>query len=197
MEEPTRGVNGREPPANGPLFDVAATGMMKGASMTRPSRSRARRLGRRLGILALATIVSVPTAVWTYQIMKAVWAPPSGPAPESCASGLRGLLQALERARSAVHEAGAGEQKSLTAFRAALLPEWGARPAVEGVCRAEPRRLGILKEIDALRYAEEHAIRYEAGALAGQRWRARELERDLGRETAPGLATPLQNPEKP
>jgi hypothetical protein len=160
--------------------------MMKGASMTRPSRSRARRLGRRLGILALAAFVAIPTAIWTIQIMKAVWAPPSGPAPESCATGLRGLLHALERARSAAHEAGAGEQRSLAAFRAALLPEWGSRPALQGVCRSEPKRLGILKEIDALRYAEEHAIRYEAGALAGQRWRARELERDLGRETAGG-----------
>jgi hypothetical protein len=144
--------------------------------------------------LALAAFVSVPTAVWTYQIMKAVWDPPSGPAPASCAAGLRGLLRALDRARSASLEAGTGEQKSLAAFRAALLPDWGSRPALEELCRAAPSRLRILKEIEALRYAEEHAIRYEAGALAGQRWRARQLERELGRETASGAATPHPTP---
>jgi len=36
-----------------------------------------------------------------------------------------------------------------------------------------------LREIDALRYAEEHAVRYEATALAHQRQRARELEHEL------------------
>jgi len=164
--------------------------------MTRPARSRAKRLGRRLGILALATFVSVPTAIWSFQIMKAVWAPPAGPAPASCAAGITGLLHALERARAAAHHASAGEQKNLAAFRAALLPEWESRPALVPACRAEPNRLAVLKEIDALRYAEEHAIRYEAGALSGQRRRAREIERDLAPETT-NRPSPDLNPEKP
>ena len=40
-----------------------------------------------------------------------------------------------------------------------------------------------LREIDALRYAEEHAVRYEATALAHQRQRARELEQELSLES--------------
>jgi hypothetical protein len=161
--------------------------------MTRPSRSRARRLGRRLGIVGLAAFVSVPTAVFTYQIMKAVWDPPSGPAPASCAEGMSGLLLALDRARSAASRASAGEQKNLAEFRAALLPEWGSRPALDPLCGNGARERADLKEIDALRYAEEHAIRYEASALAGQRRRARELAEGL----ATGTAAPKPNPESP
>jgi hypothetical protein len=164
--------------------------------MTRPPRSRASRLGRRLGILALAGFVSVPTAIWTYQIMKAVWAPPSGPAPVTCDAGLSGLLRALERARDAGQRSNEGEQRNLAKFRAALMPEWGSRPALGPLCQAPAKRQQLL-DIDALRYAEEHAIRYEASALAGQRWRAREIERELARELAPGAETPNPNPEKP
>lgn len=124
--------------------------------------------------------------------MKAVWDPPSGPPPASCAAGMSGLLQALDRARAAARMSNAGERKNLAQFRAGLLPEWESRPALEPLCEAEPRLRHLLKEVDALRYAEEHAIRYEAGALAGQRWRARELERELEREAGPGSATTVE-----
>lgn len=163
--------------------------------MTRPSRSRAKRLGRRLGTLALATFVGVPTAIWSIQIMKAVWSPPPGPPPASCAAGMSGLLQALDRARSAARLSNSGERKNLAEFRAGLVPEWDSRAALGPLCEHEPRLQHLLKDIDALRYAEEHAIRYEAGALAGQRWRARELERELELETGSGAAPLTPSPE--
>jgi hypothetical protein len=49
-------------------------------------------------------------------------------------------------------------------------------------CERRPQDEGRLREIDALRYAEEHAVRYEATALARQRQRARELEQQLSLE---------------
>jgi hypothetical protein len=121
----------------------------------------------------------VPTLVWTYQIMDQIFFRPSGAAPASCDRGLLDLLRAVDRARQAARQENAGERQSLARFRDALDPEWQARPALDVLCRAVPRDAGRLRELDALRYAEEHAVRYEATALARQRQRARELEREL------------------
>jgi hypothetical protein len=150
--------------------------------MSRPI-SRSARLGRRLGIGVFALLVSVPTAVWTVQIMRQVWAPPPGQAPADCASGLRGLLSAVERARAAVQNAADGERAGIAAFRGALLPEWESRGAVETACRADARGTAMFREIDGLRYAEEHAVRYEAESLARQRRRAAGLKLELDRES--------------
>ena len=152
--------------------------------MVRLSRSRGKKLGKRIGVVIFAVFVSVPTAVWTVQIMRAVWSPPPGPAPKSCPAGVAGLLDALDRAKAAVRQASEGERESLQQFRASLLPEWESRGAVGAVCRGKRENEVLLREIDGLRYAEEHAIRYEASALAGQRLKVRELTRDLRREKA-------------
>lgn len=152
--------------------------------MVRGPRSRGKKLGKRLGIAVFAAFVSIPTAIWTLQIMRAVWAPPPGPAPSSCPAGVAGLLDALDRAKAAINRASQGERESLQQFRQALLPEWASRGAVGELCRDRPDSEALLREIDGLRYAEEHAIRYEASALAGQRLKVRELTRDLRREKA-------------
>jgi hypothetical protein len=147
--------------------------------MAGPTVPRAARLGRRLGIALFAVLVSVPTAVWSLQIMKVVWSPSRGPAPESCQKGQLGLLHAVERARTAAAgRAESSERESLARFRDALRPEWGSRPNLGDLCRT-PADRKILREIDSLRYAEEHAVRYEATTLARDRRRARELEREL------------------
>jgi hypothetical protein len=147
--------------------------------MARPARSRVRRSGRRVGILVFAVFVSVPTLLWTFQIMETLFFPPSGPPPPSCDLGLLSLLRAVDRARLAARRESVGERRSLQRFRAALEPEWSSRPALDAVCRGAPANARRLRELDALRYAEEHAVRYEATALAGQRQRARELEHEL------------------
>jgi hypothetical protein len=85
----------------------------------------------------------------------------------------------VERGRTAA--AGlveASERESLARFRAALEPEWNSRPNLTDLC-GTPNERRILREIDSLRYAEEHAVRYEATALARDRKRARDLEREL------------------
>ncbi len=147
--------------------------------MARPARSRGRRLGQRIGIALFAAFVSIPTLVWTLQIMRALFFPPDGPAPASCGNGQLGLLRALERARVAARSEDPDERRSMARFRAALAPEWSSRAALDTLCQSNPADGERLRAIDALRYAEEHAVRYEATALAGQRQRARKLEQEL------------------
>lgn len=113
--------------------------------------------------------------------MMQVWAPPPGEAPADCASGLRGLLAAVERARAAVRDAPEGERAGIAAFRGGLLPEWESRGAVGTACASDARGTAMLREIDGLRYAEEHAVRYEAESLARQRRRAAALKGELER----------------
>jgi hypothetical protein len=147
--------------------------------MAGPTTPRAARLGRRLGIGVFAVLVSVPTAVWSYEIMQDVWSPTRGPEPASCREGQLGLLRSVERARAAAAGlAEANERESLSRFRNALAPEWNSRPNLDDLCRG-PEERRILRDIDSLRYAEEHAVRYEATALARDRKRARDLEREL------------------
>jgi hypothetical protein len=147
--------------------------------MERRTLPRAVRLGRRLGIALFAVLVSVPTVVWSLQIMKTVWSPSRGPEPASCRAGVLGLIRAVERARvAAAGLAEASERESLARFRVALEPEWLSRPNLDALC-VDPHERSILREIDRLRYAEEHAVRYEATALARDRKRARDLEREL------------------
>jgi hypothetical protein len=147
--------------------------------MARPARSRGRRIGRRIGIALFAAFVSIPTLVWTLQIMRALFFAPPGPTPATCELGLLGLLQAVERARGAARAEDLGERQGMDRFRSALSPEWDARPALGALCQGNAVGGERLRQIDALRYAEEHAVRYEATALAGQRQRARKLEQEL------------------
>jgi len=46
---------------------------------------------------------------------------------------------------------------------------------LDSVCGQDPKARAALTEIDALRYAEEHAVRYEAVGLAPQRRRVQAL----------------------
>ena len=70
--------------------------------MAGPTVPRAARLGRRLGIALFAALVSVPTAVWSLQIMQAVWSPSRGSgAARAANTGQLGLLHAVDRARVA------------------------------------------------------------------------------------------------
>jgi hypothetical protein len=146
--------------------------------MTRAGRSRAKRLGRRAGIVVFALLVAVPTAVWSIQIMVAVWAPPMGATVADCRAGLSGLLTAVDRARAAAEAEPGGERRATERFRSSLSPEWDGHTALQGLCSG-PEEAGMLKAIDALRYAEEHAVRYEATALSEQRARGRALSARL------------------
>ena len=141
---------------------------------------RARRRGRRWGIVVFGALVASVTAWWSGQIILQVWPPhPAAPAGD-CRSSLRGLLEGITTARRAAAAEISGEQASLRAFRQALGPQWATRHGLDQACAADPEARLMLEEIDELRYAEEHAVRYEAVRLARQRKRARAIADKLG-----------------
>lgn len=133
---------------------------------------RRRRVGRRVGVAIFATIFAGATLLWTVQILTAVWgtAPPS---PAGCATGTASLERAVERARLAyaVEAGDEDERTALARYRGALEPEWEQRKAVEAACASDAAGRKRLKDVIALRYAEEHAVRYESLGLAPLRRR--------------------------
>ncbi len=134
--------------------------------------ARRRRIGQRAGTLVFVFIFAGATLWWTVQILTTVWgtAPPS---PAGCANGTLSLEQAVERARLA-YAASAGdedERAALARYRGALEPEWSERKAVEAACAGDVAGRKRLKDVVALRYAEEHAVRYESLGLAPLRRR--------------------------
>ena len=141
----------------------------------KPSLTPGQRLGRRLGIGVFALIVGGSTAVWTVQILSAVFAPPVAAVAKECRGGTRDLLTAVRRASLAAAAESGDERAALGRFRAALEPEWSTRASLDSLCKADRQAQAALAEIDALRYAEEHAVRYEAVGLAPQRRRVQAL----------------------
>lgn len=133
---------------------------------------RRRLTGRRVGIAIFGGGFACATAWWTLQILTTVWgsAPPS---PAGCAGGTASLVRAVERARDA-YETKAGEEDERTAlarYRGALEPEWSDRKGIEAACKGDAAGEKHLKDVIALRYAEEHAVRYESLGLAPLRRR--------------------------
>jgi hypothetical protein len=144
-----------------------------------PRVARLRRTGRRVGTLIFGLIMVLAIASWTYQILRAVFAPPIVTVAAECRAGARGLLVAVRRARLAGASESGDERAALGRFRAALDPEWNSRASLDTVCLSDAKTHAALAEIDALRYAEEHAVRYEAVGLAPQRRRVQALSETL------------------
>jgi hypothetical protein len=116
---------------------------------------------------AVVAAVSIAGAV---QVTLQVFFEPAGPPYPTCHQGLRALYASVERARKAA--AGAeGEDDALARFRAALGSDWDSRDGVAALCRGSEGDEGALDAIERLRYAEEHAVRREAGDLAPLRRR--------------------------
>jgi len=149
---------------------------------TQEARARWARAGRRLGLLVFAVIVAGATAIWTGQILQQVFWPTAGTPMGDCRTAVLALDQAIRRARAAAAEESHGERPALARFRDALGPEWQNRDGVTLLCQGDPSAIAALSDLDALRYAEEHAVRYEAVALAKQRRRSDAIRREL---TAP------------
>jgi len=129
-------------------------------------------MGRRAGIAIFTTFFAGATLLWTIQILTTVWgtAPAS---PAGCARGIADLELALDRARDSYTQLAGDEDEraALTRYRNALQPEWEQRKAVEAACRDDEAGKKRLKDVIALRYAEEHAVRYESLGLAPLRRR--------------------------
>jgi hypothetical protein len=99
----------------------------------------------------------------------------------TCHEGLRALFSAVARAREAAATSEAGEDEALARFRRALDPEWTYRDGVAAQCRPSAKDAGTLDAIERLRYAEEHAVRREAGELAPLRRKVQAIVEQLGR----------------
>jgi hypothetical protein len=142
-------------------------------------REKLRRRGRIIGQAAIGVVVTGLTAMWTVQIIRQVY--PSRPETPrlQCRPALRDLIHAVRAARSAAASETGGERAAVKRFRAALGPSWQARAQLTEACQADPEALRALREVDLLRYAEEHAVRYEVQELALRRRRVRTLEKTL------------------
>ncbi|HEY4159165.1 MAG TPA: hypothetical protein VGM29_13745 [Polyangiaceae bacterium] len=130
-----------------------------------------------MGLLVFGLLVSGATAIWTYQVLYQVFSTTPSPVGIECRPKMVELARAVVRARAAAAADGGGERAALTRFRAALEPEWNQRKALDGVCNADPTTRAALADVDALRYAEEHAVRYEALGLGPERLRVQSLMR--------------------
>jgi len=130
--------------------------------------SQVRRLGRRLGIGAFSAVVGSFTIVCSVQICLQVWDPPIKDIDVDCATGTLGLIEAVLEARSAASRE-TTEHDALARFRAAVAEPWSMRPALDRACSADPSAVRHLREIDRLRYAEEHAVRYSSVDLSRRR----------------------------
>ena len=182
------------PPAPQSSKPHAASAMAPGAaesSAPEPPRSglsRVERAGRNAGILIYSVVVVAFTVTCAIQILHQVWWPESPKADVGCRSGVLQLADAVERARLAAADGGGGERAALERFRATLGASWRLRPALDGECRSDAAARAALREVDRLRYAEEHAVRYEATDLANRRVYVRSLTAQLaGAQPDPSL----------
>ncbi|HWA74904.1 MAG TPA: hypothetical protein VG937_21320 [Polyangiaceae bacterium] len=147
--------------------------------LTDEARARRTRAGRRLGLVVFAIPVAGATLIWTLQIIRQVFRPAFVETSLDCRPAVLGLDRAVRRAREAAAAEIQGERPALQRFRDALGPEWANRPNVTRACQGDPAAIAALSDLDALRYAEEHAVRYEAVALAKQRRRSDAIRREL------------------
>jgi hypothetical protein len=117
----------------------------------------------------LFLVVTTFTVVCSIQIIQQAWSAPPSEATTDCRPGITGLITAVRRARVAAANGTGGEREAMQRFREALLPEWSARGGLGVRCQGDREATMALGEVDRLRYAEEHALRYEALDVAGRR----------------------------
>ena len=112
-------------------------------------------------------LIAVPTAVWATQVIMQAFDAPEADGLD-CKAGLVALLEGLDQARASAHPA-ANEDEALSAFRQNLGPEWTTARRVRTACTKDPARLAQFGKIERLRYAEEHAVRYQTRGLSADR----------------------------
>jgi hypothetical protein len=128
------------------------------------------------------TVVALVGGAAAVQITRQVMFEPGPPSHyTTCHEGLRALFSAVARARDLAARSEGDEDTALTRFRTGLAPEWGLRDAVAAQCRPSTKDAATLDAIERLRYAEEHAVRREAGELAPLRRKVEAFVDQLGR----------------
>ena len=194
-----RGQSNRPVPHDGPDPSERSYGLTRAPArlytnhaVNKESVSREETLRRRgwiVGRSFAALIVTSLTALWTYQIVVQVFGQtssnekaarrPAASLVDGCRPGVRQLIRSVREARHAAAAESGGEQAALQRFREVLRPTWGARSRIGQQCAGDPVATRALKQVDLLRYAEEHAVRYEVHELAERRRQVRAVEADL------------------
>lgn len=142
------------------------------------AQPRTRSRARLVGTLVFGTVVALLTAVFSVQIIQQAWSTGSSPTSPGCHDGLRSLLISLERARQSAARH-TGELEAVAAFRAELAEVWETEGQLRSACASEPRAVDLLGRINALRYAEEQAVRRDAHELARARLHVQQLASTL------------------
>ena len=133
---------------------------------SRPEIAQAKRRGRQIIVGAYFGLLGALAVAITVQVSQQVFLVPKHASPfPTCHDGLRALATAVVRARDSAPGTD-GEDAAIERFRKALDPDWGYRDGIAASCKGSPKDEGALDAIERLRYAEEHAVRREAGDLA-------------------------------
>ncbi|MBK9263600.1 MAG: hypothetical protein IPM54_27815 [Polyangiaceae bacterium] len=151
-----------------------------------PRQAAARKRSRALAVVVYYGLIGVICIAATAQITQQLFYQPKVAAPyASCHEGLSALVSAIERARHAAPGTD-GEDPAIERFRTALKPEWTYFDSVADACRGSVKDEGALDAIERLRYAEEHAVRREAGDLAPLRRKVQAIvDTELTQRAAP------------
>lgn len=155
-------------------------------STATPKPVSGRKRSRALAVIVYYSLIGVICISATAQITKQVFYQPRIASPyTTCHEGLSALASAVERARRAAPGTD-GEDGAIDRFRTALNPEWTYVDSIGDTCRGSVKDEGALDAIERLRYAEEHAVRREAGDLAPLRRKVQAIvESDLTQRAAP------------
>lgn len=143
---------------------------------------QAERRGRSLGALTFVVLVSIPTIVWASQVIRQAFATPAE-SSVACEAGLIALIEGIEKARASATPA-ADEAEAILAFRANLGSSWEDHREVRAACKGQPHRLVQFGKIERLRYAEEHAVRYQTRGLSADRNAVEQIRRELAPSAA-------------
>lgn len=157
------------------------------ADMNANAIDRAQKTGRRIGTALFALLIGTFTIVCSAQVLIQGFSERSSAsagADIECREGLRALVAALSDARSRAKSADPEERSRLMQFRDAVRGTWKNRYEIERRCKADPWALKALEQIDELRWAEEHAVRYESANLAPSRQQVSEIEKVLADSTS-------------
>lgn len=144
--------------------------------------SAVERRGRNWGGLIFLVLITVPTLTWASQVIRQAFDAPNADGLD-CETGLTELLAGLDRARASATPA-PNEDEALAAFRASLGPAWASPRRVRAACQGNPSRLAEFGKIERLRYAEEHAVRYETRGLSADRIAVEKIRRELAPKPA-------------
>lgn len=155
-------------------------------STATPKPASGRKRSRALAVIVYYSLIGIICISATAQITKQVFYQPRLTSPyTSCHEGLSALTTAVERARRAAPGTD-GEDPAIDRFRAALNPEWTYVDSIGDTCRRSVKDEAALDAIERLRYAEEHAVRREAGDLAPLRRKVQAIvDSDLTQRAAP------------